>query len=205
MAQTEKGLMSISRLHSFSSSICLSGLFCNTSIDGIGTCWPRSSAGEVVSRPCPETFLGVRYNTTSKCQASHIESLFHASPIWTAPSALVCDSTSRQFIYLFYRRPSHSTHIFLHLLSSWRWRIFKQWQVFRDTSASVTSGSNVLIECIYLALLVRNSSSLRIVTEQTARSYSTLQAFKFMSECVWERKRECMHIFQIGLCVLGCM
>ncbi|XP_016426190.1 corticotropin-releasing factor receptor 1 [Sinocyclocheilus rhinocerous] len=43
------------------------GLFCNTSIDGIGTCWPRSSAGEVVSRPCPETFLGVRYNTTSKC------------------------------------------------------------------------------------------------------------------------------------------
>uniref|UniRef100_A0A673I1Q7 Corticotropin-releasing factor receptor 1-like n=1 Tax=Sinocyclocheilus rhinocerous TaxID=307959 RepID=A0A673I1Q7_9TELE len=46
------------------------GLFCNTSIDGIGTCWPRSSAGEVVSRPCPETFLGVRYNTTSKCQIS---------------------------------------------------------------------------------------------------------------------------------------
>uniref|UniRef100_A0A672S1X6 Corticotropin-releasing factor receptor 1-like n=1 Tax=Sinocyclocheilus grahami TaxID=75366 RepID=A0A672S1X6_SINGR len=41
------------------------GLFCNTSIDGIGTCWPRSSAGEVVSRPCPETFLGVRYNTTN--------------------------------------------------------------------------------------------------------------------------------------------
>uniref|UniRef100_A0A672S0R1 Corticotropin-releasing factor receptor 1-like n=1 Tax=Sinocyclocheilus grahami TaxID=75366 RepID=A0A672S0R1_SINGR len=40
-------------------------LFCNTSIDGIGTCWPRSSAGEVVSRPCPETFLGVRYNTTN--------------------------------------------------------------------------------------------------------------------------------------------
>ncbi|KTG42768.1 hypothetical protein cypCar_00004210 [Cyprinus carpio] len=44
----------------------LTGLFCNTSIDGIGTCWPRSSAGEVVSRPCPETFLGVRYNTTNE-------------------------------------------------------------------------------------------------------------------------------------------
>ncbi|KAK3553131.1 hypothetical protein QTP86_031709, partial [Hemibagrus guttatus] len=40
-------------------------LFCNISIDGIGTCWPRSSAGEIVARPCPETFLGVRYNTTN--------------------------------------------------------------------------------------------------------------------------------------------
>uniref|UniRef100_A0A8C9SPY1 Corticotropin-releasing factor receptor 1 n=1 Tax=Scleropages formosus TaxID=113540 RepID=A0A8C9SPY1_SCLFO len=42
-----------------------SGLFCNTSIDGIGTCWPRTSAGEMVSRPCPEYFYGVRYNTTN--------------------------------------------------------------------------------------------------------------------------------------------
>ncbi|KAF5903799.1 corticotropin-releasing factor receptor 1-like, partial [Clarias magur] len=41
------------------------GLFCNISIDGIGTCWPKSSAGEIVARPCPETFLGVRYNTTN--------------------------------------------------------------------------------------------------------------------------------------------
>lgn len=42
------------------------GLYCDTSIDGIGTCWPRSSAGQMVSRPCPEMFYGVRYNTTSK-------------------------------------------------------------------------------------------------------------------------------------------
>uniref|UniRef100_A0A672SL70 Corticotropin releasing hormone receptor 1 n=1 Tax=Sinocyclocheilus grahami TaxID=75366 RepID=A0A672SL70_SINGR len=48
-----------------SSPTNFTGLSCNTSIDGIGTCWPRSSAGEVVSRPCPETFLGVRYNTTN--------------------------------------------------------------------------------------------------------------------------------------------
>ncbi|MEQ2302709.1 Corticotropin-releasing factor receptor 1, partial [Ameca splendens] len=41
-----------------------SGIYCETSIDGIGTCWPRSSAGHMVSRPCPEMFYGVRYNTT---------------------------------------------------------------------------------------------------------------------------------------------
>ncbi|XP_068592914.1 corticotropin-releasing factor receptor 1-like isoform X1 [Cebidichthys violaceus] len=42
-----------------------SGLYCDTSIDGIGTCWPRSGAGQTVSRPCPEMFYGVRYNTTN--------------------------------------------------------------------------------------------------------------------------------------------
>ncbi|MFT7797629.1 corticotropin-releasing factor receptor 1 isoform X1 [Arapaima gigas] len=47
------------------SSTNVTGLFCNTSIDGIGTCWPRTSAGEMVSRPCPEYFYGVRYNTTN--------------------------------------------------------------------------------------------------------------------------------------------
>ncbi|XP_053091335.1 corticotropin-releasing factor receptor 2 [Pangasianodon hypophthalmus] len=42
-----------------------SGVFCRTAIDGIGTCWPRSVAGEMVSRSCPEFLYGVRYNTTS--------------------------------------------------------------------------------------------------------------------------------------------
>uniref|UniRef100_A0A674CX33 Corticotropin-releasing factor receptor 1 n=1 Tax=Salmo trutta TaxID=8032 RepID=A0A674CX33_SALTR len=40
-------------------------LFCNMSIDPIGTCWPKSTAGEWVSRPCPEMFYGVKYNTTN--------------------------------------------------------------------------------------------------------------------------------------------
>ncbi|XP_061886616.1 corticotropin-releasing factor receptor 1 isoform X1 [Entelurus aequoreus] len=50
------------------------GLYCDTSVDGIGTCWPRSPAGHMVARPCPHTFYGVRYNTTSsvyrKCLAN---------------------------------------------------------------------------------------------------------------------------------------
>ncbi|XP_025781202.1 corticotropin-releasing factor receptor 1 [Puma concolor] len=44
----------------------ISGLQCNASVDLIGTCWPRSPAGQLVVRPCPAYFYGVRYNTTSK-------------------------------------------------------------------------------------------------------------------------------------------
>nr|XP_057923305.1 corticotropin-releasing factor receptor 1 isoform X1 [Doryrhamphus excisus] len=57
-----------------SSRVIGSGLFCDASVDGIGTCWPRSAAGHMVSRPCPEMFYGVRYNTTNsvyrKCLAN---------------------------------------------------------------------------------------------------------------------------------------
>ncbi|GLD68396.1 corticotropin-releasing factor receptor 1-like isoform X1, partial [Lates japonicus] len=42
-----------------------SGSYCDLSVDGIGTCWPRSAAGEVISRPCPEQFNGIHYNTTN--------------------------------------------------------------------------------------------------------------------------------------------
>ncbi|KAK2110955.1 hypothetical protein P7K49_010701 [Saguinus oedipus] len=44
-------------------------LQCNASVDLIGTCWPRSPAGQLVVRPCPAFFYGVRYNTTSKEEA----------------------------------------------------------------------------------------------------------------------------------------
>ncbi|EFB25686.1 hypothetical protein PANDA_017319, partial [Ailuropoda melanoleuca] len=43
----------------------VSGLQCNSSVDLIGTCWPRSPAGQLVVRPCPAYFYGVRYNTTN--------------------------------------------------------------------------------------------------------------------------------------------
>uniref|UniRef100_A0A3B4ANU5 Corticotropin-releasing factor receptor 1 n=1 Tax=Periophthalmus magnuspinnatus TaxID=409849 RepID=A0A3B4ANU5_9GOBI len=51
-----------------------SGPYCEIYIDGIGTCWPRSNAGQMVARPCPEMLYGVRYNTTNnvyrKCQTN---------------------------------------------------------------------------------------------------------------------------------------
>uniref|UniRef100_A0A3Q4GTM7 Corticotropin-releasing factor receptor 2-like n=1 Tax=Neolamprologus brichardi TaxID=32507 RepID=A0A3Q4GTM7_NEOBR len=43
----------------------LKGLYCNATTDEIGTCWPRSSTGRIVERPCPEYINGVKYNTTS--------------------------------------------------------------------------------------------------------------------------------------------
>ncbi|KAM9790960.1 corticotropin-releasing factor receptor 2 isoform 1-T1 [Syngnathus typhle] len=39
------------------------GFYCNATIDEIGTCWPRSSTGRIVERPCPEYINGVKYNT----------------------------------------------------------------------------------------------------------------------------------------------
>ncbi|XP_069067149.1 corticotropin-releasing factor receptor 2 isoform X1 [Pleurodeles waltl] len=42
----------------------ITGSYCNATTDQIGTCWPRSGAGELVERPCPEYFNGIRYNTT---------------------------------------------------------------------------------------------------------------------------------------------
>ncbi|KAK7819190.1 hypothetical protein U0070_008318, partial [Myodes glareolus] len=38
--------------------------YCNTTLDQIGTCWPQSTPGALVERPCPEYFNGIKYNTT---------------------------------------------------------------------------------------------------------------------------------------------
>uniref|UniRef100_A0A8C5SP35 G-protein coupled receptors family 2 profile 1 domain-containing protein n=1 Tax=Laticauda laticaudata TaxID=8630 RepID=A0A8C5SP35_LATLA len=42
-----------------------SGPSCRATIDQIGTCWPRSSGGDLVERPCPE-YTG----TLPKCSSS---------------------------------------------------------------------------------------------------------------------------------------
>uniref|UniRef100_A0A8D0D903 Corticotropin releasing hormone receptor 2 n=1 Tax=Sander lucioperca TaxID=283035 RepID=A0A8D0D903_SANLU len=46
------------------SLLSIDGLYCNATTDEIGTCWPRSSTGRIVERPCPEYINGVKYNTT---------------------------------------------------------------------------------------------------------------------------------------------
>ncbi|XP_008259822.2 corticotropin-releasing factor receptor 2 isoform X1 [Oryctolagus cuniculus] len=47
--------------------------YCNTTLDQIGTCWPRSAAGALVERPCPEYFNGVKYNTTRNAYRECLE------------------------------------------------------------------------------------------------------------------------------------
>ncbi|XP_044280925.1 corticotropin-releasing factor receptor 2 [Varanus komodoensis] len=42
----------------------VTGPYCNSTTDQIGTCWPKTIAGELVERPCPEFVNGVKYNTT---------------------------------------------------------------------------------------------------------------------------------------------
>ncbi|XP_032620570.1 corticotropin-releasing factor receptor 2 isoform X1 [Chelonoidis abingdonii] len=42
----------------------VTGPYCNATTDQIGTCWPQATAGELVERPCPEFFNGIKYNTT---------------------------------------------------------------------------------------------------------------------------------------------
>ncbi|TTB70989.1 Corticotropin-releasing factor receptor 2 [Bagarius yarrelli] len=39
-------------------------LFCNATADEIGTCWPRSGAGRLVARSCPDFINGVKYNSS---------------------------------------------------------------------------------------------------------------------------------------------
>lgn len=50
-------------------------------MDLIGTCWPRSAVGQLVARPCPEYFYGVRYNTTSKRGSTAVDTLGEGSDI----------------------------------------------------------------------------------------------------------------------------
>lgn len=58
------------------------GLQCNASVDLIGTCWPRSPAGQLVVRPCPAYFYGVRYNTTSKEAYGRADPLLGSGTGW---------------------------------------------------------------------------------------------------------------------------
>ncbi|KAM5203880.1 corticotropin-releasing factor receptor 2 isoform 2-T2 [Hipposideros larvatus] len=55
--------------------------YCNTTLDQIGTCWPRSVAGALVERPCPEYFNGIKYNATRSAYRECLENGTWASRI----------------------------------------------------------------------------------------------------------------------------
>ncbi|PKU31711.1 hypothetical protein llap_17985 [Limosa lapponica baueri] len=67
---------------------------CNASVDLIGTCWPRSAVGQLVARPCPEYFYGVRYNTTSKTSSTGGDVVERDGGVQRAMSIRSCRGTS---------------------------------------------------------------------------------------------------------------
>ncbi|XP_010626622.1 corticotropin-releasing factor receptor 2 isoform X9 [Fukomys damarensis] len=100
--------------------------YCNTTLDQIGTCWPRSAAGALVERPCPEYFNGIKYNTTrsayreclengtwaskinySQCEPVLDDKVFSPPPRtqnqWTEEGWAGCPDTG-------HRRPDHGHH-----------------------------------------------------------------------------------------------
>ncbi|XP_070225591.1 corticotropin-releasing factor receptor 2 isoform X2 [Bos mutus] len=71
--------------------------YCNTTLDRIGTCWPRSAAGALVERPCPEYFNGVKYNTTRNAYRECLENGTWASRINYSQCEPILDDKQRKY------------------------------------------------------------------------------------------------------------
>eukprot|EP00071_Canis_lupus_P010007 XP_005628744.1 corticotropin-releasing factor receptor 2 isoform X6 [Canis lupus familiaris] len=71
--------------------------YCNTTLDQIGTCWPRSAAGALVERPCPEYFNGVQYNTTRNAYRECLENGTWASRINYSQCEPILDDKQRKY------------------------------------------------------------------------------------------------------------
>ncbi|XP_045053393.2 corticotropin-releasing factor receptor 2 isoform X3 [Desmodus rotundus] len=71
--------------------------YCNTTLDQIGTCWPRSAAGALVERQCPEYFNGVKYNTTRNAYRECLENGTWASRINYSQCVPILDDTQRKY------------------------------------------------------------------------------------------------------------
>ncbi|XP_053464541.1 corticotropin-releasing factor receptor 2 isoform X3 [Nycticebus coucang] len=71
--------------------------YCNTTLDQIGTCWPRSAAGVLVERPCPEYFNGVKYNTTRNAYRECLENGTWASRINYSQCEPILDEKQRKY------------------------------------------------------------------------------------------------------------
>ncbi|XP_060271016.1 corticotropin-releasing factor receptor 2 isoform X10 [Ovis aries] len=85
--------------HSIKTLANLSGpySYCNTTLDQIGTCWPRSAAGALVERPCPEYFNGVKYNTTRNAYRECLENGTWASRINYSQCEPILDDKQRKY------------------------------------------------------------------------------------------------------------
>uniref|UniRef100_A0A8D2FQ67 Corticotropin-releasing factor receptor 2 n=1 Tax=Theropithecus gelada TaxID=9565 RepID=A0A8D2FQ67_THEGE len=85
--------------HTIMSLTNLSGpySYCNTTLDQIGTCWPRSAAGALVERPCPEYFNGVKYNTTRNAYRECLENGTWASKINYSQCEPILDDKQRKY------------------------------------------------------------------------------------------------------------
>uniref|UniRef100_A0A8D1PV09 Corticotropin-releasing factor receptor 2 n=1 Tax=Sus scrofa TaxID=9823 RepID=A0A8D1PV09_PIG len=71
--------------------------YCNTTLDQIGTCWPRSAAGALVERPCPEYFNGIKYNTTRNAYRECLENGTWASRINYSQCEPILDDKQRKY------------------------------------------------------------------------------------------------------------
>ncbi|XP_022439752.1 corticotropin-releasing factor receptor 2 isoform X4 [Delphinapterus leucas] len=71
--------------------------YCNTTLDQIGTCWPRSAAGALVERQCPEYFNGVKYNTTRSAYRECLENGTWASRINYSQCEPILDDKQRKY------------------------------------------------------------------------------------------------------------
>ncbi|XP_049570823.1 corticotropin-releasing factor receptor 2 isoform X9 [Orcinus orca] len=71
--------------------------YCNTTLDQIGTCWPRSAAGALVERQCPEYFNGVKYNTTRNAYRECLENGTWASRINYSQCQPILDDKQRKY------------------------------------------------------------------------------------------------------------
>ncbi|KAF7245773.1 Corticotropin-releasing factor receptor 2 [Varanus komodoensis] len=80
------------------------GPYCNSTTDQIGTCWPKTIAGELVERPCPEFVNGVKYNTTIYTPAPNLTPVLISPGTNNIPLVSIVDLNSPSYPYTYAAR-----------------------------------------------------------------------------------------------------
>ncbi|XP_059512150.1 corticotropin-releasing factor receptor 2 isoform X1 [Myotis daubentonii] len=89
--------------------------YCNATLDLIGTCWPRSAAGALVERPCPEHFNGIKYNTTRNVYRECLENGTWASRLNYSQCVPILDD--KQWKYELHYYIAHMVNYLGHCVS----------------------------------------------------------------------------------------